>query len=85
MVFCTSSEKVLEFVCQARQVQYEKEINLRMRISLEFKLGGLLMLQNPSDEETEILFQCMVGLQVPDEEDVGTMPPQTLNLKVAHS
>jgi hypothetical protein len=52
---------------------------------MEFRLGGMILLQRPSDEETEILYRFLVGLYLPHEEDVGMMSSYVLTKDLARA
>jgi hypothetical protein len=47
-----------------------------LRLSTKFRLGGVLLLENTSDEAADMLFKLLVGIQIPHN-DTGSiyMPP----------
>ena len=72
-------------IVQTTAIQETKKIKLRVRICMEFRLGGMILLQRPSDEETEILYRFLVGLYLPHEEDVGMMSSYVLTKDLARA
>ena len=72
-------------IVQTTAIQETKKIKLQVRICMEFRLGGMILLQRPSDEETEILYRFLVGLYLPHEEDVGMMSSYVLTKDLARA